>query len=543
MRLFFVNAGLSAAVAAGRITPADPMTWRSDNSWKRRWALLWIATTGVVLLGSANLPWTLDDYDQAKQAFSSYQMLTRQRWFFQTTPTEGLPVGGARHTQFHISSKPPGVAWISVAFYQLTRSWDFSWRLPSFVAAVVLGLLVFRDASNYYGDLPGLLALAAFGFNILTLRLATLVRTDMPLALAVFAIGSLMFGKVRSQEPWKARERTLLFALLLAAMFIKGPIVWAFVLPPVVAYQAWHYRRPDFRFGWSGWWPWLTSFAIFLVWAVAGLLFVPGFYRDVVQVEFAGRFHEGIHRAQPLFFYLPHILQKFAPWSLLLIGTCLFLWQRKSKAGKDGAKRISAEKFWLVAWALGGVFVMSLIPSKRVDRIYPAIPSLCMLLAAEIRVLEERMNSRAGVDRLGLGLAAVSAVAMACYSGLRITNGYQTGRDALVQFGKKVREEAREHALCYEVIRSPDEGLLLYLQRPAFITVERAGELWRAGALNALVARPTDMAQLTQTTGMVCSPLIEATKNDSSPTEYALFVDCASPTTGARLAAWTRMNR
>ena len=33
--------------------------------------------------------------------------------------------------------------------------------------------------------------------------------------------------------------------------------------------------------------------------------------------EFVGRFGETIHRPQPLLFYLPHLLHKFAPWSLL----------------------------------------------------------------------------------------------------------------------------------------------------------------------------------------------------------------------------------
>mgnify|MGYP006920623902 CR=1 FL=1 len=32
----------------------------------------------------------------------------------------------------------------------------------------------------------------------------------------------------------------------------------------------------------------------------------------------------------------------------------------------------------------GGLIVMSLIPSKRLDRIFPVIPPLCLLLAAQI---------------------------------------------------------------------------------------------------------------------------------------------------------------
>src|SRR6267378_559292 len=169
---------------------------------------------GIVLIALftvANLPWTLDDYDQAKQAFVSYQMLQQDRWLFQTTPTEGLLAVGGRHSQFHISSKPPAVGWASVAFYAIVRSWDLAWRLPSFLAGIALAFLTFSTARKAFGDFAALVALAAFGFNLLSPRLATLVRTDMPLALACFAIGVVMFDKVRTGRAWTTRDRVILF--------------------------------------------------------------------------------------------------------------------------------------------------------------------------------------------------------------------------------------------------------------------------------------------------------------------------------------------
>jgi 4-amino-4-deoxy-L-arabinose transferase-like glycosyltransferase len=108
----------------------------------------------------------------------------------------------------------------------------------------------------------------------------------------------------------------------------------------------------------------------------------------VVLIEFAGRFHEGIHRSQPPLFYIPHLLHKFAPWSLLVIGLLVVALRRtKSTTGKWLA-RLSPEMFWLVAWVVGGIVVMSLIPSKRVDRIFPVIPPLCLLLAAQLRAID-----------------------------------------------------------------------------------------------------------------------------------------------------------
>ncbi len=105
-------------------------------------------------------------------------------------------------------------------------------------------------------------------------------------------------------------------------MLIKGPIVYAFLLPGIALFQMRRGRArppgaPKTKSGsaWPGWWPWLVSLAIFLAWVAGGIRFQPGFYEEVVMREFVGRFGETIHRPQPLLFYLPHLLHKFAPWS------------------------------------------------------------------------------------------------------------------------------------------------------------------------------------------------------------------------------------
>src|SRR6266436_6087657 len=132
------------------------------------WAL---AALMLVLFSITNLPWQLDDYDQAKQAWTSYEMVTEGHWFYQrTSDDQGL------------ATKPPLTGWISAAIFTITRSWDVAWRLPSLLCA-------------------------AFGFNLLSPRLATLVRSDMLLALVIVLIGLLIWEKIRKQEPWTRRDR------------------------------------------------------------------------------------------------------------------------------------------------------------------------------------------------------------------------------------------------------------------------------------------------------------------------------------------------
>ena len=459
----------------------------SAKTGQNRRMLLIVSVLTVCFFAVSNLPWNLDDYDQAKQAFVSFQMVGQQRWLYQTTPDEGTKASGGRHSPHHINSKPPAVAWVSAALYQLTRSWDFAWRFPSFVAALVLAVLVFRGARTF-GDLPALYALAAFGLNLLSVRLATLVRTDMPLALVTFAVGLLMFEKIRTRTSWTTHDRVVLFVVLTAAMFVKGPIVWAFVLPPLVLYQLLRNWRPDFPNAWSGWVPWIASFALFCLWVIFGIRFIDGFYEDVILNEFGARFHEGIHRSQPLLFYVPHLLQKFAPWSLLILGLLVVALRKTKAATGKWLGNLSPEMFWLITWALGGIVVMSLIPSKRVDRIFPAIPPLCLLLAVQIKAMMADNVIR--VRQIAAFAIIFATIFTGTYAAMRVIDGYRNHRDALVKFGREVRRIAAAEHLRYEILPGRDESLLLYLQRPRFYT--RITEPTAAPpGLDALVV-PTD---------------------------------------------------
>ena len=435
-----------------------------------------VAGLTILLFAMANLPWHLDDFDQAKQAFTSFEIIKEGRWFYQRTPRD------------HVATKPPLVGWVSAGLFSLTRSWDVAWRLPSLLAAIAISILLFRAASLAYGTIAGVIALSAFGLNLLSPRLATLVRTDMPLAFVIFLIGLLIWRKIREHEAWEPRDRIYLFALLTVAMLIKGPIVYAFLLPGIALF-AWRCRRHACRYSaWFGWWPWIASLGIFLVWVIGGILFQPGFFDEVVMREFLGRFGETIHRPQPLYFYLPHLLHKFAPWSVLMIAVAVF--DLASRRWRIGAafREMAPETFWLLCWSLGGLIVMSLIPSKRVDRIFPIVPPLCLLLAAQIGNVFGNEQTRTRVYRWSAVALLLSIVVTGGYTISKVVFGYRDHRDALVLFGRDVRNETEAHHWRYEVVSAKDEGLLLYLRRTHFIQPDRAIAQWNRGNLDALVA-------------------------------------------------------
>ena len=428
-----------------------------------RWGLLALA---VVLFAVGNLPWHLDDFDQAKQAFTSFEMVERGHWFYQHTPN------------WWVATKPPLVGWMSAAIFSATRSWELAWRLPSFLAAIGLVILVFRAAS-VYGIIAALTAGCALSFNLFALRLASLVRTDMPLALVVFAIGWLIWEKIRTQSPWTRRDRIIFFLLLSAGMLIKGPIVYAFLLPGLVVFE-WRRRKSNTPgSAWSGWMPWLLSFLVFILWAAGGILFVPEFTEQVVLREFAGRFSEAVHRPQPIYFYLPHLLDRFAPWSLLLIGFTIVAMRTR--------ERPSPETFWLVVWSLGGLVLMSFIPSKRIDRIFPIVPPFCLLLAAFVGRLQQQETRRAIVERCSAVAIILAAVFTSGYAVQKMAVAKREQRDAFAVFGRAVVKETGEHQWRYGVVGGEEEGMLLYVRRTQFLEPAEAAANWNAGKLDALV--------------------------------------------------------
>ena len=466
-----------------------------------------IAILVALLFAITNLPWQLDDYDQAKQAFTSFEMLNEGHWLYQHTPKQ------------QVATKPPLVGWVSAALYAVTRSWELAWRLPSLIAAALLLFALTRNATAAYGAIAGTIAFAAFGLNLLAPRLATLVRTDMPLALVVFLLGAKIWQKVRADEPWNRRDRLVFFALLTAAMLVKGPIVYAFLLPGIVVFEM--TRRGNARRvrSWCGWWPWIASLAVFLVWAAGAIAWVPEFYEQVVLKEFAGRFGESVHRPQPIYFYFPHLLHKFAPWSVLLIALMAVAWRRDKVGLRKRWRRLSPATAWLICWSLGGLLLMSLIPSKRVDRIFPIVAPLCLLVAAQVAAAWHEERARKWT---------MIALVFAClfttgYAAHRVITGYREDRGALAEFGRAVRHEATQRGWRYEVVGRKEEGLLLYLRRTRFLSVDQAVERWNTGALDALVAPAEEMPRLLEAMAGAANSGREATITiNNQPRRYVL---------------------
>ena len=153
---------------------------------------------------------------------------------------------------------------------------------------------------------------------------------------------------------------------------------------------------------------------------------------------------------------------------------------------RNALREISPATLWLICWSMGGLVLMSMIPSKRVDRIFPIIPPLCLLVAVQVaRFLGDEKN-RARNLRWISATFLIALLFTAGYSIGRIVTGYRDHRDALSIFGRQVRIEATTNRWRYEAVGSTDEGLPLYLARPHFLKPNVAIAKWNNGEIDAL---------------------------------------------------------
>jgi hypothetical protein len=234
---------------------------------------------------------------------------------------------------------------------------------------------------------------------------------------------------------------------------------------------------------WPGIWPWLAPLLLFLLWAGVGILLSRDFYEQVVLREFLGRFQTGehaVHQPRNPFFYAGLLLLRWQPWGILL-AMVFALRAVRSRLRSDPAL------LWLACWGFGGLVLMSLIPSKRFDRILPALPPLCLLLPALIprlaadRFRPEKLRRAAYASIAGAALFSTAyAVSKACWA-------YSRKQRGLVDLGETALRLAGGNPRQIGVVRGGDEGLLLYTRQTRFLSEESACKAWNRGSLRFLV--------------------------------------------------------
>jgi 4-amino-4-deoxy-L-arabinose transferase-like glycosyltransferase len=436
----------------------------------------------LVLFCVRNLPWHLDDLDQAKQAFVSYQMVESDRWLVQNTPRD------------EIATKPPLQGWISAGLYLAAggHGWEFAWRLPVFIAALLILRQLWRTGRDLYGNVIGsILAVGTFALNSYVPRLATLVRTDMLLTAFIFFSGWIILERLRTETPWTWRSRLLFSLLLLGSTLTKGPIAYAFLVPGIIAYLLLTRKRELPRNVFCGWIWWLLPLALFGVWLVLGLS-IPGFKEQVIYKEFLGRFSVGAsaqhHNLAPGAYTLG-LLGRTLPWSVLIAAVFVAKPVRRALLSDSSL-------LWLVCWSVGGLVFMEFVPSKRFDRILPVLPPLALLFARASCHLHETAIFAWPKRRIVEGIAIIGMFGAAGYTAAELIHAHRNHARILVQFGEQVQSIVKDRRDRLAITYVRDEGLLMYCGLRNYTEFSDAAWLWEEGRIDWLIVGKGDFRKL-----------------------------------------------
>ena len=132
---------------------------------------------------------------------------------------------------------------------------------------------------------------------------------------------------------------------------------------------------------------------------------------------------------------------------------------------------------------------MSLIPSKRVDRIFPVLTPLCLLFGVQVARALEHERWRAKIQPWLIASIIFACLFTGGYAAFKIGSAYRAHDDALVKFSRAVRGEVAARHWRYGVVGGREEGMLLYLRCSDFLSPNDATEQWNLGRLDALVVR------------------------------------------------------
>ena len=281
----------------------------------------------------------------------------------------------SRNSARQDGNKAAAAGWLSLPFYWLTGSWELAWRLPGYLCTPGNSSPPCPRSSP---PAPGLRR-AAGGFRLwskpLTPRMATLVRTDMMLALWIWGCGWLIYRKIDSGQPWTRSEKWVFFGAMLAAVLTRGQSSTPSSCRDSRPFGFSRPRSAAPLFGAVG-----GHGSCLSDYLPHGLSLAvrrnPEFYNDVVVNEFMSRFDQSLkahEKQQPIWFCFPHLLHKFAPWSLLSLALPIISENVKAQIPVRSCDP------WLACWALGGLLCMTFVPSKRVDRfpVISAVPAAC----------------------------------------------------------------------------------------------------------------------------------------------------------------------
>ena len=277
--------------------------------------------------------------------------------------------------------KPPLHFWGTALSIRLFGPDEWAARLPSFLAALGILLIVWRVGREAVGGEAAKGAVVLLAGSALFFLLSGAVLLDVTFTFAVTGASGafLLFARDRNRR-WTGLAFYLFLALGLLA---KGPVVLPLVFLPILLRSVIRKSAADLLAL-----PWLPGVAIVLLVAAPWFLLAerktPGFanyffiHEHVLRFlrkEYGDLYGHGHVSPYGLVWLLG--FASFLPWSPAVIA--LALRHRRNRSSAIGEKG-GADLAYLWLWSLSPFLIFTLSRSLSLPYVFPALPPLAILL-------------------------------------------------------------------------------------------------------------------------------------------------------------------
>ncbi|MGC9520243.1 MAG: ArnT family glycosyltransferase [Desulfuromonadaceae bacterium] len=356
---------------------------------KAFWALLAVALT-VRLLSLGTYP--LADTTEARYGEIARLMAETGDWI---TPQIhlGVPFWG----------KPPLSTWLSAVSIRAFGVNEFAIRLPSFLLAALVLLMVYFFAAKLRGRDFALVATVILTLSALFFVSSGAVMTDLALllgtSLSMIAFWRAMLQKERGAAVWGY----LFFVGLAIGLLAKGPVALVLTGLPLGGWIIWQRQ-------WKNVWsriPWFSGLALCLVlsapWYYLAELKTPGFldyffigehWKRFVVSGWEGDLYGSAH-SRPLGTIWLYWLVTTIPWSLVLL---VSLFRKKFRKQLGSALRGSdGWCAYLALWSIAPMVFFTFAGNILWTYVLPGLPAFALLMT-ELLVSSQAEGSQSVIS-------------------------------------------------------------------------------------------------------------------------------------------------
>ena len=308
--------------------------------------------------------------------------------------------------------KPPLHFWLTSASYRLLGASEWSARLPSYLAGLLMVWLTWRFAKHFWNERIAGWSTAILASSGLFFFVCGASAIDATLSAAVTgAMVSFAFATSLPREDGAFRWGLLFFVFLAAGMMIKGPVAVALVVLSIVLWLLLTKQRSLLQKI-----PWTPGTLLFLLlsvpWFVLAEMKTPGFLRYFFINEHILRYlvHDygdryGSGHMYPRGTSWGMLLLTFLPWSVFLVSAVM---RRGRTLLQDAAKHIWSS--YSVIWGLTPALFFMLSRQLLATYVLPGFAGLSVAVALELTQLKSD-RIRAAVPVAALILAILFTVA------------------------------------------------------------------------------------------------------------------------------------